>query len=369
MPAILRRSNGSIARRNSHAVRGAAGDPCCSCGDVTYYPLLYCPDGTEETGQTIALTTEQAAEFVGKVVRVEAPNGEGGTICAIVGDTPVDPDDYEVLDTPAIALEDCDVCCPAEYYQQAYVCGTGDATGRWLLASDVQPGKILKVGGGETGEPLACYHFGDCEAEIPEGDELIDPLIIRGWFDSCGSCECDPDYNKLIISVSQDDIDCCQQNNEFSGIRREMTRGSAAGTWEIPITGGAGSITTTGPQRKIIRDTPTPFPTDCTTGLQSVDPACCDDPGTTVYDSTEMRIAIEGGQVVARTGFGIGGIFDVGCILWSFTIPSCDDVDNEDELIATAEFAGSGAVDCSRDDVACPGAPSATATIVLQWAA
>lgn len=83
---------------------------CCNRTAPTYYPLLYCPEGTEQTGQAVALTAAQLTAATGKVYSVPGPAGFG-YVCVVVGTTAVDPSEYEIVSLPVSSFDNCDECC------------------------------------------------------------------------------------------------------------------------------------------------------------------------------------------------------------------------------------------------------------------
>jgi hypothetical protein len=167
MPGALKRKpNGAVvcgSRGNAVRRKNEDDTSCCTCGADTptdVYPLLNCPDGVTENGQAVALTLEQAATYVGKVIKYVDVDK---FICAIIGplpDPPVDPDDY-TFPTYSGTFDDCDTCCGCD--------GVTQPTAVTVSAPDNPEGAIVQTITGGSPSFRGCaggYNSGGGDAPV-----------------------------------------------------------------------------------------------------------------------------------------------------------------------------------------------------------
>jgi hypothetical protein len=155
-------ANGKMLREPASGKMIRSTDTCaiCDCTDVTgvkYYPLFYCPAGTEETGQVIQLSDEQLPTYAGKVVTVPDPNGDGfGTICVIVGSDFVPLGGHTPVERPATVHESCEFCCDCAVGHA--ICNSSNLPSSLILHMD-----ITLVGEWTRAFELMVYRSAYCE--------------------------------------------------------------------------------------------------------------------------------------------------------------------------------------------------------------
>lgn len=78
-----------------------------------------------------------------------------------------------------VAADGAACCCAC--FRQLLSCVDNSESGFWLDATDIPSGKASAKYSG------ICYHFGECAAEVPDGDTQLDPGDVT-FYTNCAEC-------------------------------------------------------------------------------------------------------------------------------------------------------------------------------------